>query len=121
MAIIAKARFIRMSPSKGKGLVQEIQGKPVEDAFAILKLSKKKSSIDIRKVLASAVANAMNNPKLKAAKEKIDTSDLYVKRAMIDGGPTLQTIKHRAMGRVFRIRKRTSHIVIELGLINEKV
>jgi large subunit ribosomal protein L22 len=121
MAIIAKARFISMSPSKGVGLMREIQGKPVEDAFAILKLSKKKSSIHIRKVLASAVSNARNNPKLRAEKEKIETTDLYVRKAMIDGGPTLQRIKHRAMGRVFRIRKRTSHIVIELGLTNEKV
>jgi large subunit ribosomal protein L22 len=71
--------------------------------------------------LASAVSNARNNPKLRAEKEKIETTDLYVKKAMIDGGPTLQRIKHRAMGRVFRIRKRTCHIVIELGLTNEKV
>jgi len=56
-------------------------------------------------VLNSAVANAENNNNLSA-------DDLFVTEAFIDGGPTLKRWKFRAMGRVNRIRKRSSHITI---------
>jgi large subunit ribosomal protein L22 len=121
MAMKATARFIRMSPTKGRGLMNQIQGKPVEDAFSILKLSKKKASLPIRKVLSTAVSNAQNDPAIREMKDRVDTSDLFVKAAYIDGGPILHRIQHRAMGRIYRIRRRTSHITVELGLKNKKV
>jgi large subunit ribosomal protein L22 len=120
MAMKATVRFIRMSPTKGRDLTQLIIGKPVEDAFAILKLSKKRASLPIRKVLTSAVSNVQNDPEIRELKDRVETSDMYVKKAYVDGGPTLHRIRHRAMGRIYRIRKRTSHITVELGLIKEK-
>jgi large subunit ribosomal protein L22 len=59
----------------------------------------------VAKVLNSAVANAENNNSMSA-------DDLYVKEAYVDEGPTLKRWKFRAMGRVNRIRKRSSHITI---------
>jgi large subunit ribosomal protein L22 len=120
MAMKATTKFIRMSPSKGRLLTQQIIGLPVEDAFSLLKLSKKKASRPIRKVLESAVANVQNDPEIREIKERVDTSDLYVKTAHCDGGPILHRVQHRAMGRVFKIRRRTSHITVELGLRKKK-
>jgi len=120
MAMKATARFMRMSPSKGRELANLIKGKPVEDAFAILKLSKKRASLPIRKVLTSAVSNVQNDPEIREQKDRVETADLYVKTAYVDSGPTLHRIRHRAMGRIYRIRKRTSHITVELALIKEK-
>ena len=57
------------------------------------------------RVLNSAVANAENNNALSA-------DDLYVKEACVDEGPTLKRWQFRAMGRVNRIRKRSSHITV---------
>ncbi len=120
MAMKATSRFIRMSPTKGRLLTNQIIGLPVEDAFSILKLSKKKASLPIRKVLESAVSNVQSDPQVREMKDKVDTSDLYIKAAIVNGGPTLHRIQHRAMGRIYRIRKRTSHITIELGLKKAK-
>ncbi len=120
MSMKATARFIRMSPTKGRLLTTQIVGLPVEDAFAILKLSKKRASLPIRKVLESAVANVQHDPKIRERKERIETNDLIVKAAWVDGGPILHRIQHRAMGRVYKIRRRTSHISVELGLKKNK-
>jgi large subunit ribosomal protein L22 len=65
-------------------------------------------------VLASAIANATNNFDL-------DEDTLVVSRAFVDEGPTLKRFQPRAQGRAFRIRKRTSHITIEVESIDRPV
>ncbi|MFP4083588.1 MAG: 50S ribosomal protein L22 [Desulfonatronovibrio sp.] len=101
----AIARYIRTSPRKARIVARNVQGKPVEDALNILKFTPKKAAGLISKVLHSALANAEQNTSL-------DIDNLFVKRIIIDEGPTWKRIKPRAMGRANRILKRTSHITV---------
>ena len=99
------AKFVRVSPQKARLVARNVKGKPVEDAFNILKFTPKKAARLIEKVLSSAIANAENN-------FKVDVDSLYVKEVRIDGGPSWKRIQPRAMGRAYRIIKRTSHITV---------
>ncbi|MFW6324299.1 MAG: 50S ribosomal protein L22 [Desulfovibrionales bacterium] len=101
----AVARFIRISPRKTRLVADNIKGKPVEDALNILKYTPKKASQVLSKVLHSALANAEQVP-------GVDIDALVVKRVSVDEGPTWKRIMPRAMGRAYRIRKRTSHITV---------
>ena len=105
MAVRAQAKYVRMSPRKVREVVDLIRGKSVADARTTLVFANRSASGIVAKVLNSAVANAENNNNLAA-------DDLYVKEAYVDEGPTLKRWKFRAMGRVNRIRKRSSHITI---------
>ena len=105
MAVRAQAKYIRVAPRKAREVVDLIRGKSVPDARATLLLANRGAAILVAKVLNSAVANAENNNGLVA-------EQLYVKEAKVDEGPTMKRWKFRAMGRVNRIRKRTSHITV---------
>jgi large subunit ribosomal protein L22 len=94
-----------VAPRKARDVVDQIRGKSVADARATLLLANRGAAILVGKVLNSAVANAENNNGLVA-------EELYVKEAKVDEGPTMKRWKFRAMGRVNRIRKRTSHITV---------
>jgi large subunit ribosomal protein L22 len=94
-----------VAPRKARDVVDQIRGKSVPDARATLLLANRGAAILVAKVLNSAVANAENNNGLVA-------EQLYVKEAKVDEGPTMKRWKFRAMGRVNRIRKRTSHITV---------
>ncbi|MFP4071005.1 MAG: 50S ribosomal protein L22 [Desulfovibrionales bacterium] len=101
----AVARYIRISPRKARLVADNIKGKPVEDALSILTYTPKKAAEVLSKVLHSAIANAEQVP-------GVDVDSLFVKRVTVDEGPTWKRIMPRAMGRAYRIRKRTSHITI---------
>jgi large subunit ribosomal protein L22 len=101
----AVARYVRVSPRKARLVVDLIRGKSVEEASAVLKFTPRASAEIVEKVLNSAVANAEKNL-------KIAPQDLYVATTFVDEGPTLKRIRPRAMGRAFRVDKRTSHITV---------
>lgn len=105
----AKAKYIRISPRKARQVVDLIRKKNVVEAMNILSFTPKKAALIVKKVLGSAIANAMQMEK------KISHEDLYIKKAFVDGGPILKRFRARAMGRVARILKRTSHITIVLS------
>ena len=105
MAVKAQARYVRTSPRKVREVVDLIRGKSVADARSVLVFANRGAAPLVAKVLNSAVANAENNQNLSA-------DDLFVKEAYVDEGPTLKRWQFRAMGRVNRIRKRSSHITI---------
>jgi len=105
MAVKAQGKYIRVSPRKAREVVDLIRGKSVADARATLVFTNRGAAQIVAKVLNSAVANAENNDNLSA-------DDLFVKEAFVDEGPTLKRWQFRAMGRVNRIRKRSSHITI---------
>jgi len=107
MAVRAQAKYVRVAPRKAREVVDQIRGKSVADARATLQFANRGAGILVAKVLNSAVANAENNNGLVA-------DQLYVKEAKVDEGPTMKRWKFRAMGRVNRIRKRTSHITVEV-------
>lgn len=103
----AVAKYIRISSSKVKIVIDLIRGKSVAEAQAILMNTPKAASEPVLKLLNSAVANAENN--LEMVKDS-----LYVAEVYADQGPTLRRYRPRAQGRATRIRKRTSHITIIL-------
>jgi large subunit ribosomal protein L22 len=107
VVVSARARYVRSAPRKARLVMNHIRGKPVPQARAILRHAPRAVSIDIQKLLDSAVANAENNHELTADELKID-------RAFVDEGPTIRRYRPRALGRATRINKRTSHMTIEL-------
>ena len=107
----ASVRGSRMSASKARVVLNLIRGRDVVSADQILQFTEREAARVIRKVLASAVANAVNNDGLEA-------ETLYVKACFADEGPTLRRFKPRARGRATRINKRTCHITIVLGVID---
>ncbi|ALE75902.1 50S ribosomal protein L22 [Pseudonocardia sp. EC080625-04] len=109
----AVARFVRSSPMKTRRVVDLVRGLPVSEALAILRFSPQSAAEPVAKVVASAAANAENNLDL-------DPDTLVVAVAMVDEGPTLKRIRPRAQGRAYRIRKRTSHITIEVESVPAK-
>jgi large subunit ribosomal protein L22 len=103
-------RSVRQSPRKMRLVVDLVRGKPVNEAVAILKFSKKHAARQISKVLLSAVANA--TVAADKNEERIDTDTLFVKTATVDPGPALKRFMPAAMGRATPIKKRTSHVTI---------
>jgi ribosomal protein L22 len=107
VTVRAKAKYVRTAPRKARLVIDHIRGKPVEDARALLLTTPRAASRDVLKLLDSAIANAENNHELVA-------DELVVGRAYVDEGPTLKRFRPRALGRATQIKKRTSHMTIEL-------
>ena len=103
----ATARHVRMAPMKTRRVVDLIRGRNAQEALAVLQFAPQAASGPVAKVLASAMANAENNLEL-------DPETLWISAAYVDEGPTLKRFRPRAQGRTYRIRKRTSHITIEV-------
>jgi large subunit ribosomal protein L22 len=106
-------RLVRQSPRKMRLVIDEIRGKNVNDAYAILKFSKKLAAKQIEKTLRSAVANA--EQKALRDNESFDVDALVVTKATIDMGQPLKRFTPAAQGRATPIRKRTSHVEIHVA------
>ena len=98
-------KYIRMSPSKIRRVLRQIQGKTYSEALLLLEFMPYASCAPIIKVLRSATANARNNFGL-------DERKLVIKSAFADKGPTMKRFRPRAQGRAYRILKQTAHITI---------
>ena len=104
----ATLRWLRMSPRKVRLVVDMVRGMDVEEALNVLTFSPKAASEPVGKLVRSAVANA-------DVKGEFDLDKLYIKAVTVDEGPTWRRWLPRAMGRATRIRKRTSHVSVELA------
>src|ERR1700743_3381493 len=102
---VAKARFVRVSPTKARRVIDLVRGKSVADALDILRWAPQAPGEPVAKVIASAAANAQNN-------NGLDPTTLVVATVYADEGPTAKRIRPRAQGRAVRIRRRTSHITV---------
>ena len=102
---VASARFVRVSASKARRVIDLVRGKSVTEALDILRWAPQGASEPVAKVIASAAANAQNN-------DGLDPTTLVVATIHADEGPTAKRIRPRAQGRAYRIRKRTSHITV---------
>jgi large subunit ribosomal protein L22 len=105
----AEAKWLRMSARKARLVTAHIRGRSVPEARTVLLFSTRAASVEIEKVLRSAVANAAANHGLP------NDEELYVKTAYVNEGPTIKRWRARARGRVNRINKRTCHVTIELA------
>ena len=110
----AQARYVRVTPMKARRVIDLIRGMKAADAQAVLTFAPQAASEPIGKVLASAIANATNNPAM-------DARSLVVTEAFVDEGPTMKRIRPRAQGRAYRIRKRSSHITVVVSDGTEKM
>ena len=106
----ATAKYVGIPATKAKIVLDQIKGKDVVTAAAMLNYSPRYASEIIAKVLKSAMANAENNLGM-------DVSKLYVEEVSADQGPTMKRIRPRAQGRAYRILKRSCHISI---ILNER-
>ena len=108
----ASALYVRMSASKVRAVLDLIRDLPVRRADEVLQFTDKEAARVVRKVLASAVANAQHN-------DEQDPEELYVKAAFADEGPTLKRFTPRARGRAGRINKRTAHITVVVDRLDD--
>jgi len=106
-------RWVRQSPRKMRLVVDLIRGKNVNEAYAILKFSKKLAAKQIEKTLRSAVANA-EQAALKTS-SSLDVDELVVTKAVIDMGRPLKRFHAAAQGRGVPVRKPTSHVEIHVA------
>jgi ribosomal protein L22 len=107
LIVRARARYVRSAPRKARLVMGHIRGKEVEQARAILAHAPRAVAEDILKLLNSAIANA------ESAYE-LGPEELRVVTAIVDEGPTIKRFRPRALGRATAIKKRTSHMTIEL-------
>jgi large subunit ribosomal protein L22 len=111
MEATAKLRYLRITPRKVRVVADLIRGKNVNGALAQLTFVEKRAAEPLAKLLRSAVANAE-----QAAKDKaFDADQLIVKELMVDQGPSLRRFMPRAMGRAFKVLKKTSHVSLTIS------
>jgi large subunit ribosomal protein L22 len=106
-------RTVRQSARKMRLVIDQIRGRAVPEAYAVLRFSKKLAAKQIHKVLKSAVANA--EQAAQRANQPLDVDRLRVKYAVVNEGQTLKRFAAAAMGRATPIKKRTSHVEIHVA------
>ena len=109
----ATAKYLRGSASKAREVLDLIRGLDVRRADEVLQFTTRDVAKDVRKVLASAVANAVHN-------DEQDAEELFVLACYADEGPTLRRFRPRARGRATRIRKRTCHITVVVARLSDE-
>jgi large subunit ribosomal protein L22 len=107
----AIAKGLRLSPYRARLIATLIRGKKTTDALAILSNTNTKASKATKKVLESAIANAVNN-------EKADADTLYIKEARVDAGPVLKRHFFDSRSRIGHRNHRTSHIIVVVATKN---
>lgn len=110
--MISKAtlRFLKASPQKTRLVVDQIRGRDVGEAIAVLKTSRRRVARPLEKLLTSAIANAQQG------EERVDVDRLYVAKAWVDKGPPDKRGRAGTMGRFFPILHRRSHVTLQLDL-----
>ncbi len=108
MEVSAKLKFTRMSPQKCRLVCDQIRGLPIERALDILKFSRKRVAVVLKKLLDSAIANAEHN-------YGADIDELKVAKIYADQGPTYKRMQAQAKGRGTQILKPTCHITVILS------
>lgn len=104
----AEFRFVRLSPTKVRGVVNLVRGKRVEEALDILRYCPKRGATPVLKLIKSAIANADQ-------KGGVDVDRLVVSKICVDGGPRLRRFRPRSRGMSNRYNHLLSHISVELG------
>lgn len=103
----ASAKFVRISPRKVRLVADQVRGKHIDDARALLAFSPRSAALEVSKVIESAAANAEANHDLIG-------DEMIVREIRVDEGPTIKRFRPRAMGRATPINKRTCHISVAL-------
>ncbi len=117
--MIAKAiaRYIRISPKKARLVIDVVRGKSADEALAILMNTNKKAS----ELVSDVIESAVNNAQRKHPEKKFTQDDFFISKIVADEGPALVRFRAASMGRASMIKKRSSHILVELDVIPEKL
>ena len=105
----ATLRYLRIAPRKVRLVAANVRGMNVGQALAMLKFVPNAAAKPLAKLLRSAVANAEQKG------GDLDVDALFVKTLTVDQGPKMRRFMPRAMGRAYRVEKKTSHVYVELG------
>jgi large subunit ribosomal protein L22 len=109
--VMAKLTNCPTSPRKMRLVADQVRGVEVEKALQILKFSPKEASINLEKLLLSAIANWQ----AKNEDASIEDASLYVKEICVDSAGMLKRLRPAPQGRAHRIRKRSNHVTLVLG------
>ncbi|MAF76580.1 MAG: 50S ribosomal protein L22 [Halobacteriovoraceae bacterium] len=108
MAIVVKNSRVGIAPRKVAQVCDLVRNKRASEALKILRYCEKKEiAIMLTKLINSGLAIAADS-------EKYDIDNLVISTVYANEGPTLKRIQPRAQGRAFRVRKRTSHVLVEM-------
>jgi large subunit ribosomal protein L22 len=113
MKVRAKLMNYRVSARKARLLADEIRGKSVDEALAVLDLSAKGFARPLAKLVRSALANAED--KNNREKAGIDVDNLIVGSIVVNQGPSMWRVRARAQGRAAWIQRKTSHVEVVLA------
>jgi large subunit ribosomal protein L22 len=105
----ASLHFLRLAPRKVRLVADHVRGMQVGAALALLRYTPNAAAKPLAKLVRSAIANAEQKG------GRVDVDRLFVRTLTVDGGPKMRRYMPRAMGRAYRIEKRTSHVYVELG------
>jgi large subunit ribosomal protein L22 len=106
----AKLKYLGVSAQKTRLVVDQVRGRNVGEALAILHYSPKLVARDLEKLVKSAVANAQQTD------PNVDVDQLVIAKAMVDEAPPMKRARAQSMGRIFRVLKRACHVTIDLDL-----
>ena len=115
--IFAKLNNCPTSPRKMRLVANQVRGKKVDDALSILKFSQKQPSLKLEKLLLSAI----NNWQQKNPDSDLENEELYIKEIKVDSGSMLKRLRPAPQGRAHRIRKRSNHVTMILGNLNQNI
>ena len=115
--IMAKLNNCPTSPRKMRLVADQVRGKDVNKALSILKFSQKQASLRLEKLLLSAV----NNWQQKNPDSDVENEKLYIKEIKVDGAGMLKRLRPAPQGRAHRIRKRSNHVTMILGNLNQNI
>ncbi len=113
---IARLNNCPTSPRKMRLVADMVRGVEVEKALFLLKKSPKEAARRLHKLVLSAIANWQS----KNEGKNIDHSDLYIKEVNVDSARMLKRLQTAPQGRAHRIRKRSNHVTLILGSMNEE-
>ena len=107
----AVAKGLRLSPFRARLIADMIRGKNAQEALTILNNVNNKSAKMTKKVLESAIANAVNN-------NGADAKELFVKEARVDAGPVMKRHFFDSRSHIGHRNHRTSHIIVAVATKN---
>ena len=110
----AKLNNCPTSPRKMRLVADQVRGVSISQALAILKFSPKEASSKLEKLLLSAISNWQ----AKNEEKDLEKADLFIKEIKVDSGKMLKRLRPAPQGRAHRIRKRSNHVTLVLGVNN---
>lgn len=111
--VTASLNDYRQAPRKVRLVANLVKGKKVGDAMTMLDFLVKEASGPMKKLIASAVANAKTNFNLSS-------ENLFIKNVQVNPGTIMKRSMPRARGSAFPIHKHSSHVTLVLDVVAEK-